>query len=150
VTLAGTYWRSGPATPENEAAALERLRASQDRLAPFDLLLGGIESFLPEAPVIYLGVQATPELLEVRRVLTEALGSDKHTQRDHFSPHLTLAMKLSLAATEALYEELRRSEWHTGCWRVPVRQLQLMQRGPPDPAWRCIRTIPLQKPAAAW
>jgi 2'-5' RNA ligase len=29
VTMAGTYWRSGPATPENERDAIARLQAVQ-------------------------------------------------------------------------------------------------------------------------
>jgi hypothetical protein len=29
VTMAGTYWRSGPATPENECDAIARLQAAQ-------------------------------------------------------------------------------------------------------------------------
>ena len=51
VTVAGTYWRSGPATPENESDTIARLPAVQDRLQPFELALGGVESFLPHVLV---------------------------------------------------------------------------------------------------
>ena len=36
ITLAGTYWRSGPPTPDNEAATIERLSALSAQLAPFE------------------------------------------------------------------------------------------------------------------
>jgi len=36
VTVAGTYWRNGPATPNNEAEAITRLQAVEDQLKPFE------------------------------------------------------------------------------------------------------------------
>lgn len=140
VTLAGTYWRSGPATIENEAVSIAQLDAVRGRIEPFDLVLGGVRSFLPVNAVIYLGVEATAGLLAARRVLLEALGRDKHQQ---FAPHLTLAMRLDRPATEALLAELQRSEWQSGRWVVPIDELRLMQRGPQDPAWRTIHTLKL-------
>ncbi len=138
VTLAGTYWRSGPPTPENEAATIERLKAIEERLRPFEMIIGGVESFLPDTPVIYLHIEPTDGLLAVRSILLDAIGSDKHR---HFAPHLTLTMRLDHAKTQALLNELRRSEWHTRRWRVLNDQLWLMQRGPGDPAWRHIYRI---------
>jgi 2'-5' RNA ligase len=45
VTLAGTYWRSGPPTPKNEAAVIEQLRSIESRLRLFELRIAGMESF---------------------------------------------------------------------------------------------------------
>ncbi len=131
VTLAGTYWRSGPATVENEAKAIARLQAAQDQIQPFDLVLGGIQSFLPVNSVIYLHVEVTDGLLAARRVLLEALGPDKHQS---FTPHLTLAMRLDMAGTRSLLAQLQGSDWHSGRWTVPIDHLWLMQRRPADPA----------------
>ena len=64
VTLAGTYWRGGPATAENEAEAIARLEAIRGEIQPFDLVLGGITSF-PQG-VIYLEVAVTEGLLAAR------------------------------------------------------------------------------------
>jgi len=141
VTLAGTYWRSGPPTPENEAATIERLLSVQHRLPPIELILGGIETFLPDVPVIYLRVEPTPALLEVRRVLLDVLGRDKHR---HFTPHLTLTMRLTDDRTRALLAELRRTDWHTGAFTQRLDHVRLMQRGPRDPAWRDIQRIALR------
>jgi 2'-5' RNA ligase len=143
VTLAGTYWRSGPATPENEAGAIAAVDAIAPRIDPFDLNLGGVLSFLPHNPVIYLGVEPTAGLLAARQALQEALGPDKHGGR--FTPHLTLAMRLDALRTAALLAELQSSEWDRGRWTVHIDQLWLMQRGSQDLAWRVIHKMGLQK-----
>ncbi len=140
VTMAGTYWRSGSPTLENEAATIERLKAIQDRMCSFEMIVGGVETFLPEVAVVYLRIESTSELLAARKILLEALGADK--QR-HFTPHLTLTMRLDPAATRSLLDQFRRTEWHTRRWTVLIDQLWLMQRGPSDPAWRYIYALAL-------
>lgn len=140
VTLAGTYWRSGAPTPENEQDTKAALLALQQTLSPFVLTLGGIAHFPPGHQVIYLAVQVTEELLAVRQQLLGVLGNDKHRR---FTPHLTLTMRLSEATSVALLAHLRQSEWHTAHWSAPIERLHLMQRGPQDPAWRAIQEIPL-------
>lgn len=141
VTLAGTYWRNGPATPGNETAAIALLETAARRIRPFDLTLGGVYTFLPQAAVLYLGVAPGETVLAARQPLLDALGQDKHGPR--FTAHLTLAMRLGNAASEAVLEELRHSEWHSDRWVVPVTHLQFMQRGPGDTAWRCIHRMRL-------
>ena len=140
VTMAGTYWRSGPPTPENEAATIERLRSIENQLHPFEMKIGGVATFLPETPVIYLHIEPTPELLAARQAMLHVIGQDK--QR-HFTPHLTLTMRLDARQTETLFDQLRQTEWHTQRWSVTIDQLWLMQRGPGDPAWRYIHRIEL-------
>ena len=144
VTLAGTYWRTGPATLENKAEAIARLQDVQNQIQPFELILGGIQSFLPGTPVIYLHVEPTDALLAARRALLQALGQDKHRR---FVPHLTLAMRLGRAKTRSLLAQLQQNEWHTGQWPVPIDHLWLMQRGAGDPAWRHIHRVDLAKAA---
>jgi 2'-5' RNA ligase len=141
VTMAGTYWRNGPATPDNEAEAITRLQAVEDQLKPFELVLGGVESFLPHQAVIYLRIEPTADLLATRRVLLDALGPDKDRR---YTPHLTLTMRLDEKRTRTLFQELRQTEWHTERWTVPLNCLWLMQRGPDDPAWRYIYQINLK------
>ena len=140
MTIAGTYWRSGPASPDNERDTIARLQAVQSRLQPFELMLGGVESFLPHVLVIYLCVEPTAGLLAARRVLLDALGPDKDR---HYTPHLTLSMRLDKQRTQTLLNELRQSEWHTGRWSVPMDHLWLMQRGSGDLAWRYLYRIDL-------
>lgn len=138
VTLAGTYWRSGPPTPTNEAEAIHRLETLSGRLAPFKLRLGGIHTFPGERPVVFLGVETTPDLLWVRRQLLDLLGSDRHHD---FHPHLTLAMRLPADQADEMVRNLSGSRWNRQTFSAPIHELCLMQRGPQDAAWRCIHKV---------
>jgi 2'-5' RNA ligase len=138
VTLAGTYCRSGPATAETEADLIARF-AALDTVQPFTLTLGDIHTF--GRRVIYLGVAATPALLAVRHTLLALAGPDKHGAR--FTPHLTLAMRLKGHAFTQMLADLQESVWDNGRFSAPIDRLHLMQRGPADPAWRTIATLPL-------
>jgi 2'-5' RNA ligase len=141
VTIIGTYWRNGPATPENETETRARLRDVQSQIRPFELVLGGIHAFPPANRIIYLGVELTDGLLAARRALLEVIGPDKHRR---FTPHLTLTMRLSKTKSQALLAQLQKREWHTGRWAMPISHLWLMQRGPDDPAWRYIQRLDLE------
>ena len=141
VTMAGTYWRSGPPAPENEAATIERLNSIEFQLRPFDMKTGGVETFLPDTPVIYLHIEPTPGLLAAREAVLGVIGQDK--QR-HFTPHLTLTMRLDQPETEVLLPQLRQTDWHTRRWSVPIDHLWLMQRGSGDPAWRYIHRVEMK------
>jgi 2'-5' RNA ligase len=105
----------------------------------FSLELGGIRSFGKR--VVYLGVKPTDDLLKVRATLLRLSGRDKHRR---FTPHLTLAMRLYKTETAVMIAELQGTKWENGRFTTPIHQLQLMQRGPDDPAWRTIYTLPLR------
>ena len=139
VTLAGTYWRRGPATEENEATLIHRLQQQQNRMPAFTMELGGVRRFGDR--VLYLGVMPTRGLLAVRSMLLKAAGEDKHRR---FTPHLTLAQRLDPEAMAAAEAALLPTKWEQERWRVPVTQLQLMQRGPDDAAWRAIGVFELK------
>ncbi len=140
VTLAGTYWRSGPATVKNEANIITQLTLLAPKLSPFELQLENIRTFGHR--VLYLGVEQSPSLLAMRSALIKILGEDKHRR---FTPHLTLAMRLKRPLFDDALAKLRESEWGNGRFTAPINELHLMQRGPDDPAWRSILTIPLAK-----
>lgn len=138
VTLAGTYWRNGQPNATNEGVLIEKLTTLAPVLKPFSLQLGGIYTFGQR--VIYLGVLPTDEMVAIRNQLLGVMGQDKHRQ---FKPHLTLAMRLEGEKFAAALAELQASEWDNGRFTAPIHELRLMQRGPNDPAWRTIHTIPL-------
>lgn len=144
VTLAGTYWRAGPGTPENEMDVIGRFQALS-QLRAFTLLLGGIRTFGNR--IVYLGVAETPELLAARRELLTLIGPDKH--RGRFTPHLTLAMRLDRSETERMVGELRETVWESGRFVAPIDRLHLMQRGAHDPAWQRIATLTLPQAGGA-
>ena len=139
VILAGTFWRTGPATPDNEALLISRLQNLPKHIAPFELILGGIRTF--GRRVAFLNVQPTDELTAVRQQILHRTGKDKHRL---FTPHLTLAMRLKPEAIKRTAAELRETVWHDGRFPTPITELRLMQRGPDDPAWRAIATFTLR------
>ena len=140
VTLAGTYWRVGPATAKNEAEAIRRLEILPGILQPFELVLGGVRTFPGERPVVYLGIEINKGLIEARNLLLSMLGPDKHRE---FRPHLTLAMRLPWEKAWEMVNELQASEWNTQVHAAPINHLRLMQRGPQDKAWREIYRLSL-------
>lgn len=139
VTLAGTYWRSGAATADNETVLIHRLQQHQKQMAPFTLELGGIRRFGDR--VLYLGVKPTRSLLAARQALLKVIGVDKHRR---FTPHLTLAQRLTPTELAAVEAELVQTKWEQERWQLPVTGLHLMQRGPDDPAWRSIAHLELK------
>ncbi len=140
VTVAGAYWRSGPATAENETAAIARLEAASLAIRPIDLALGGIKMFpQKDKPVVYLGVELSFSLLAARQALQAALGPDKHA--NHFAPHLTLAMRLKAAKAQMMLAALQSDPLAAGVFTAPIRRLHLMQHGPSNPAWRSIAEL---------
>ncbi len=140
VTVAGTYWRSGPATPENEAEAIQKLEIIPGILPPFELVLGGVRTFPGDRPIVYLGVEVTKGLIEARNLSLSMLGNDKH--RD-YKPHLTLAMRLPWKKAWEMVNELQASEWNTEQFAAPIHELCLLQRAQQDRAWRIIHRVKL-------
>lgn len=138
VTLAGTYWRTGQPNAANESLLIEKLTALAPYLKPMTLQLGGIYTFGKR--VIYLGVLPTDDMLATRNSLLGVIGKDKHRQ---FKPHLTLVMRLKGEQFNEALAKLQQTEWEDGRFTTPIHELRLMQRGPNDPAWRTIHTIPL-------
>ena len=138
VSLAGTYWRSGPATFENEHDLIARLDPLGSTLSRFDMYLGGIHTFGHR--VIYLGVKPTEGLLTVRNKLIGVIGQDKHRR---FRPHLTLAMRLKGPVFDQVLSQIRTSELSSERFATTINELHLMQRGLADPVWHSISTFPL-------
>ncbi len=141
VTLAGTYWRKGSPVRENESHTIEQLCLIEGQLQPFELQISGVETFLPHNLVIFLHIEPTPNLLAVRRLLVQAIGSDKHR---NFTPHLTLTMRLDAHQTETLLPQLRQTAWLKQPMNIMIDHLWLMQRGPHDPAWRYIHRVEMR------
>jgi 2'-5' RNA ligase len=134
-TLAGTYWRSGPATSENEAETIRKLEILPGILPPFELILSGVRTFPGERPVVYLTVEINKGLIEARNLLLSMLGPDQHKE---FKPHLTLAMRLSWEQAWEMINDLKETEWNSQKFSAPIHELRLMQRGAQDRTWRVI------------
>ena len=140
VTLAGTYWRSGPATAESEAEAIRRLEILPGILLPFELELNSVRTFPGDRPVVYMGVEINKGLIEARNLMLSMLGPDKHKD---FRPHLTLAMRLPWEKAWQMVNDLQETEWNRQEHTAPINEVRLMQRGPEDKTWRCIFQLKL-------
>lgn len=139
ITLWGTAWRLAPPVPASEKETIARLEQLTQEVEPFLLTLGGIACF--EERVVYLQAEISEEMLQLRHKLIELLGPDKHGEK--FTPHLTIAMRLPEEQAQTVLTELQQTDWHTQSIRVPVRSVQLMQRGKLDPHWRSIARVSL-------
>jgi 2'-5' RNA ligase len=140
VTIVRTFWPSDLAPPESGMEIMARLQAVQSQIRPFELRLGGVETFCSPKRVLYLAVEATEGLLATRHKLLETLGLNDLRP---FMPHLTLAKGLSQDQFEALLAQLKKTQWHRGRWSIQVDQLQLMRRTVDGSAWHCIQRIGL-------
>ena len=138
VTLCGLFWKHGEPVAASEAETIERLTAALEPCAAFDLRLGGIHTFGRD--VAYIAAETTDGMLAARAVCRQVLGTD----RDDFTPHMTIAMRLPKERLDVCAEELRSTKWHTERFVLPVGHLCLMQRGREDPAWREIARMPLR------
>jgi 2'-5' RNA ligase len=77
-------------------AVTAALKAMSRRLEPMIVHTAGLGVFTGEAPVLYLPVVKSQELLDRHRLLWEALeslgrGVSRHYQPDRWIPHITLA-----------------------------------------------------------
>ena len=118
------------ATYERYKAALATVKA-----APFELVLQGVGRFPPQVKrpptVLWVGVQLTPELIELQAKATAVLeavglGKDKH---EDYSPHITLAR---LRTDKRLDELDRFLTAHTAFRTEPiaVSEFVMYQRDP--------------------
>ena len=134
IILAGAYWRNGD--PARGARGLvERLERLASKIKPFELKVGGIQTF---GERLILGVTPNNAILQARKSLLGEIGEDKHRR---YRPHLTLATGLEQAALEAALAKLRESEWENGRFMASITEFHLMQRSREEANWRDVYTI---------
>jgi 2'-5' RNA ligase len=106
--------------PGSESAALQALAAICERVDPFEVILGEMESFVPTTPTVYIGVNHGASQLEElhNRLNTDALAGREDWP---YIPHVTIGkMATQEAAGQAL--EVARERWRQYCG---TRRLQL-------------------------
>ncbi len=122
------------------AEALAVVRQAASRAAPILVELGPPRTFLPDNPVLYLGVGGDDGPIRALRdsVLREPLA---RAAAWPFVPHVTLADEASPEALESALVALGR-------YRVEARfdRLHLLRQGP-DRVWVPIAEAPLRPPA---
>jgi 2'-5' RNA ligase len=110
-----------------ESAALQALAAICGRVDPFEVILGGMESFAPTTPTVYIGVDyGAPQLEELHdRLNAEALAG---CEQWPYIPHVTIGkMASEQAAEQAL--EIARERWqqYSGSRRLRLDRLTFVR-----------------------
>jgi 2'-5' RNA ligase len=131
------------ATPESaEAEALEAIAEMCRAVAPFEILLGDVETFVPVTPTVYVRVaHEAPRMHQLHDRLNQGV---LHSEEQWpYIPHLTIVKMASESqAIDAL--EVARERWsqYRGTRRILVEQLTFVREGENN-TWVDLAPIPL-------
>lgn len=125
-----------------EGAALQVLAGICGRTEPFEVTLGGMDSFAPTTPTVYIRVSyGAMRMCELHEQLnTQAL---EFVEEWAYIPHLTIAkMPSESAAEQALRIAGQRWEEYAGSRRVLVDRLTFVREDSPN-CWIDLAPVPL-------
>ncbi len=125
-----------------EDEALRVLAAICGRTEPFEVTLGGMDSFAPTTPTVYIRVAyGAMQMCELHEQLnTQAL---EFIEEWAYIPHLTIAkMPSEAAAEQALRIAGERWEEYTGSRRVLLERLTFVREESPN-CWIDLAPVPL-------
>lgn len=125
-----------------ENAGLQVLAAICGRTEPFEVTLGGMDSFAPTTPTVYIRVAyGAMQMCELHEQLnTQAL---QFVEEWAYIPHLTIAkMPSEAAAEQALRIAGRRWEEYAGGRRVQLERLTFVREESPN-CWVDLAPVPL-------
>ena len=118
--------------PSSEAAALALVEQICIQSAPFDVTLGGVETFLPTTPTVYLRVaQAAARMSELHSHLN--IAALAFHEEWPYVPHLTIAKLDSESAARAA-AEIARLRWasYPGSRVIHVDRLTFVREDSPN------------------
>ena len=125
-----------------ESEALQILSAVCGRTEPFEVTLGGMDSFAPTTPTVYIRVAyGAMQMCELHDQLnTQAL---EFIEEWPYIPHLTIAKMPSEAAAEkAFHIAGQRWEEYTGSRRILLERLTFVREESPN-CWIDLAPVPL-------
>jgi 2'-5' RNA ligase len=129
----------------SESAALQALERICSAEEPFEVSLGGVGSFIPVTPTIYIRVDGATRMCELhRRLNIEAL----HFQEEWpYIPHMTIAKMGEEGAAKAAFE-IARERWgqYTGSRRILLERLIFVREDPREngpSCWIDLAPVPL-------
>lgn len=95
---------AGPFAGATGLEALSRMLPALHRMAAFDVVLGGVKTFLPVTPVVYFEVGPREPLYRLHQVFhdTRLWGPPRHP----FVPHVTIAEHEGEAEARRVMDEL--------------------------------------------
>jgi 2'-5' RNA ligase len=132
----------GAAPESNEAEALEAIAEMCRAVAPFDILLGDVETFIPVTPTVYIRVaHEAPRMHELHDHLNNGILCSE--EQWPYIPHLTIVkMASEHQAIDAF--ELARERWrqYRGTRRILVEQLTFVREAENN-TWVDLAPVPL-------
>ncbi len=113
-------------------------------VAPFEVLMGGVETFVPATPTVFIRVaHAAYRLRELHDRLVQGALADQEPWP--YMPHLTIA---KLPDEESAYRaaKIARQRWEqfSGPRRVHVGELTFVRQGTLDQSWVDLQSVRLQ------
>lgn len=124
-----------------ESSALRDLENRASQVAPFDVELGEVETFIPTTPTVFIRVaHAAYKLRELHDLLN--VGGLTYTEPLVYMPHLTIAKLNTMDHARHVYD-ISRERWanFAGPRRITIDELTFV-RGR-DHQWTDISTIRL-------
>jgi 2'-5' RNA ligase len=132
----------------SEEQALATLGRLCQSVAPFEVTLGGVGSFHPVTPTVYLSVE-TSSLMDALhdRLNTEALA---YTEQWPYVSHLTI-VKLEDESRVPAVLELARERWsaYRGSRQARVEELTFVREGATASHWMDLAPVPLGRALAS-
>ncbi len=126
----------------SEPAALEYLRQACLDLEPFDITLGGVETFVPVTPTLFIRVrEGAQHMIEIHSRLNRA--ALESLEQWPYMPHLTIAkMETEDQARDASRTARERWDKFTGSRRVAVSEFTFVREEEPN-CWVDVAGLPL-------
>ena len=124
-----------------EAAAILFLEEACSQILPFDVELGGVETFLPKTPTVFIQVaKAAYRLRELHdRLSSNCLGSSEEFL---YIPHLTI-VKMDLAQEARAAFAIARERWsqYQGTRKVHLDEVTFVRED--IACWQDVAPVPL-------
>jgi 2'-5' RNA ligase len=125
----------------SEAAALEFLEEACSRVVPFSVELGGVETFLPTTPTVFIQVQQAA--YRMRELHDQLCGRGLRCDENWpYIPHLTIMKTETDAEAQAAFE-VARERWaqFPGKRQVDVEELVFVREN--GNRWQDLAPVPL-------
>ena len=110
----------------SELSALDELEEACGKLAPFEITLGQVESFVPVTPTVFISLNEASRLCELHKQFNAGILSGDEDWP--YMPHLTIVkMERDDDAENALQVSRERWAAYQGSARIQVRELTFVR-----------------------
>ena len=127
----------------SEAQAIELVEQVCAEVRPFEVVMGGVENFMPKTPTVFIRVAHAAYRM---RELHDHLNIDglRYEEPWPYMPHLTIVKVETNEAAEAA-AEIARQRWaaYAGSKRILIEELTFVRQGERVDEWIDVAPVPL-------